>query len=479
MRGSLGLRVAVVLLAVTVAGTAGFLSRDDWNWARPLVSWLVERETGRTLDLVGNLRVDLGRRTEVSAEGVWFGNSVWAEAPSMLEAGRVAFRVPWPALLRGALEIDRLEVRDARLHLERRPQGWRNWSFAGGTVPRLPAELLLERCDVLLLDPHWPQSFALQVEHLEVSEVGGLNRLQGVGSYQRQPFEVEATLDGWPEQGGPSVSLVARAIAGSTLVMAQGTIGDGVSVDRFDVDLQAFGESLDDVWRLTGLPLPRSPAFVLAGHLSHRTGVVRLRQFAGRLGHSDVGGDLVVRGAPGARMSIEAELHSPAVDLEDFAGFWGRPPGAEVADDSAPLGTVSAFSDAQFDLAKLRFADARIHFQADRVLGESVIEDVELSAILDRGLLRLEPLAMGLATGQLVARGTFDARGPETTRVQGEVSMQGGDLTGLLARGGLRGAAGGKAGERAQFESHGDSLRALAANADGEMGSLLEGGSTR
>jgi hypothetical protein len=214
------------------------------------------------------------------------------------------------------------------------------------------------------------------------------------------------------------------------------------------------------------LPLPRSPAFVLAGHLSHRTGVVRLRQFAGRLGHSDVGGDLVVRGAPGARMSIEAELHSPAVDLEDFAGFWGG-------------GAGPPFPDLQFDLAKLRFADARIHFQADRVLGKSVIEDVELSAVLDRGLLRLEPLAMGLATGQLVARGTFDARGPETTRVQGELSMQGGDLTRLLARGGLRGAAGGKAGERAQFESHGDSLRALAANADGEMGSLLEGGSTR
>lgn len=477
MRGSLGLRVAVVLLALAIAGAAGFLARDDWNWARPLVSWFVERETGRTLDLVGDLRVDLGRRTEVTAEGVWFGNSAWAEAPSMLQAGRVAFRVPWRALLRGALEIDRLEVRDARLHLERGPRGWRNWSFVGRALPRLPAELRLERCDLLLLDPHWPQGFVLQVEHLEASAERGLNRLRAGGRYQRQPFEVEATLDGWPERGGPSVPVVVRAIAGSTLAMAQGTIGDGVSVDRFDVDLQVFGESLDDVWRLTGLPLPRSPAFVLAGHLSHRTGVVRLRQFAGRLGHSDVGGDLVVRGAPGARMSIEAELHSPAVDLEDFAGFWGRPTGVAAAGDSSPLGEAgSPFSDVQFDLAKLRFADARIHFQADRVLGKSAIEDLELSAVLDRGLLRLEPLAMGLATGQLVARGTFDARGPETTRVRGELSMQGGDLKRLLTRGGLDGAAGGKAGGRARFESHGDSLRALAANADGEMGSLLEEG---
>ena len=46
MRGSLGLRVAVVLLALAIAGAAGFLARDDWNWARPLVSWFVERETG-------------------------------------------------------------------------------------------------------------------------------------------------------------------------------------------------------------------------------------------------------------------------------------------------------------------------------------------------------------------------------------------------------------------------------------------------
>ena len=119
-RIALWLSVALLILP---GGVAVLLSRDNWNWARPIVAWSASRAIGRRVAIEGDLRVDFGRFADVEARGVRVGNVAWAVAPEMLHAGRLAFRIRTLPLLGGRVRLERLAVDDTRLALERNSTG--------------------------------------------------------------------------------------------------------------------------------------------------------------------------------------------------------------------------------------------------------------------------------------------------------------------------------------------------------------------
>jgi uncharacterized protein involved in outer membrane biogenesis len=347
----------------------------------------------------------------------------------------------------------------------------------------VPRRLLLRAIDLTVVDPVRPP-LALRIDRLESKSEGTVHRLVGSGRYQGEPLEVEARLDGLPLVDAGARAVEARATAGSTQVSAKGRLdagglGAGSTSPALDVEFSMKGNSLDEVWRLFGLPLPHSPPFALSGRLTYGAGVVRLGRFAGRLGNSDVEGDLAVHLASeaGSRQRIEAAIRSRAIDFDDIEGFWGKTPREEKATDlvPAPGSPRSILPDVPFDLAKLRVADATILFAADRVQGKSVFEDVELVASLDRGRLHLRPLRLGMAAGSLEARGLVDASGPEP-RLDGEMVLRRVDLSRLLDRTDVAADAGGVFAGRADLASHGGSLGELARNLDGKLGVVLENG---
>ena len=467
---------AVVLLA---AGGA-WLSRENWNWARPLVKWVAERATGRTVEIEGDLRVDLGRRTTVEAHRVAFGNAEWGRAPRLATAERVAFRLRPFAFLRREPMLERLETEGARLALERQPDGVGNWvlrSRGRSTTPDLPAEIALRDLVVTLSDPRRPAGFRLELEELASSVQGEVRQVSGRGLYQGEDLAFTATLHGLPGRGQGRTPLVVRASSGATRIAAEGWIGDPAERERFSVNLRATGASLGDVWRLVGFPLPPSPPYELEGRFSWAGDEVRFDRFSGRLGSSDVAGDLGVVVRRGQRLQIDADLSSREIDLDDFEGFWGRRPKEERADaPAAPPGAPdSLFPDLRFDFAKLRVADAGIRFAAGKIRGKTVLDDVRLTARLERGRLELRPLALGMSAGDLTAHAVVDARGPRA-EVDAELELRGVDLGELVERMGRQEDAGGELAGRMEVRSRGASLRELARAADGELGVVLQNG---
>jgi len=469
----------VVGMAVGASALAGLLARSDWNWAKPAVEWSVQRLTGRALEIRGDLRVDLGRRTAVEAAGIRFGNASWARVPEMLVADRIFVRLRGGSLLRGVLALDRLEAQGAVLSLERRSDGAANWTLRGSSSrsgpPRLPTTVALRNVAMRLDDPARPQGFELHVVELDARAEGDAVLVSGLGVYQQQRFELRGAFSRRADEPSAATALVGRAAVGTTEVSAEGWVGGAPT--SVDVMLEARGQSLDEIWRLIGFPLPRSPEFTLSGRLTHRDETTRLADLEARIGNSDISGDLTIHLPRDDRMWIGAQLRSREIDLDDLEGFWGRPPREErEGGAAAPPGTAtSVFPEVPFDLSKLRVADARIRFRADQVRGKTVLDDVRLDAALQNGTLELRPLSLGMSAGELTTHMFLDARGREP-RLVASLAVRGVDLATLIARSGSSASAGGQLGGRAELRSRGDSLRELARRADGALGVELQNG---
>jgi uncharacterized protein involved in outer membrane biogenesis len=456
------------------------LTREDWNWARSSVERIVEQRTGRRLELAGDLKVRLGWRVSaVEARNVRLANAEWAGREDLFAAERVAFELPTWRALGGDFALERLELERASLRLVRNELGEGSWELGGeksGEPVMLPVAILLREVDLSLVDPARPQGFRLRVSELGSRRTGWTRLVRGVGVYQDELISLRGAVLGTP-RAGEETPVRGTVRVGETIAAAAGTLGDDSGTRLFDLAIDVRGRSLDDFWRLVGFPLPQSPPFTLAGHLSYADDVVALDRFALRLGRSDLRGELWVMVPRGRRMWIDADVRSHAIDLDDLEGFWGRPPREEKeGEPPAPAGAPrSLFPDRQLDFAKLRVADARIRFAAGKIQGKSVLDDVRLAATLERGLLELQPLRLGMSAGELDVRGHLDARGGEA-RLDGEILIRGVDLAELLSRADVREAAGGRFGGRAEIRSRGNSLHDLVRHLDGEIGAALQDG---
>ena len=77
----------------------------DWNWFKGPVERQVEARTGRAFEIRGDLDVDLGHTTVVTADRLQLGNADWAERPVMASTDRLRVGIEvWP-LLRGDVRI--------------------------------------------------------------------------------------------------------------------------------------------------------------------------------------------------------------------------------------------------------------------------------------------------------------------------------------------------------------------------------------
>jgi uncharacterized protein involved in outer membrane biogenesis len=79
---------------------------------------------------------------------------------------------------------------------------------------------------------------------------------------------------------------------GSTLVNVEGTFADPVQMTGVNAHLGLRGDNLADLFYLTGIPLPPTPPYQLSGHLQKQNGIWGFHNFQGRVGDSDLSGEL-------------------------------------------------------------------------------------------------------------------------------------------------------------------------------------------
>ena len=443
----------------------------DWNWFKGPVERQVEARTGRAFEIRGDLDVDLGHTTVVTADRLQLGNADWAERPVMASTDRLRVGIEvWP-LLRGDVRIPELRLDRPRAFLEKGPGGVGNWVFDDDDPADDPPEfrsLWIEDGHLQVVDAAADTMVELDLGSVPAGKDDAAPAIIGTGSgrWQGNPFVVEGRAESPLELRNRErpYRLDVRASAGDTHAHARGTLVDPLRLTDFDLQLALSGADLEDLYPLLGLALPPTPAYALDGHFFRDGNAWHYDDFEGKVGDSDLAGDANVD-ASGDRPYLRADLASNRLDLEDLGGFIGAPPGKPAA--VAARGRL--LPDTPYDLEKLGAMDADVRLRAARIVGTRLpLDDMDAHLLLEGGLLRLDPLDFGVAGGNV--RSTIRLDGRESPiRVQAQAAVRGLDLKRLMPQAELAQGAIGRIGGDIALAGSGNSVAKMLATSSGDV----------
>jgi len=192
-------------------------------------------------------------------------------------------------------------------------------------MPKLKADFNL---DVATQEPPAGQTSQAGQASQSVTEAASQLVVDAKGTYAAQPITGRFT-------GGALLSLRdaqhpypidLHMADGPTHVDITGTVQNPLNFAGADVKLKMAGPDMALLLPLTGVPIPQTPPYSITGNLDYVDKKIRLTNFAGRLGSSDLGGNIEVDPGP-ERPVVTADLSSRKVDLTDLGGFIGATPG--------------------------------------------------------------------------------------------------------------------------------------------------------
>lgn len=458
----------------------------DWNWFRGPVERLVERRTGRTLDIAGDLDVDLGWVPTIRADRVTFGNASWAREPTMASAQRVEFDVELRPLFARDVRIPSVRLDRPVLNLQVGPGRVGNWRFGepGGTGPAF-RRLSINDGELGFLDAQRKTDLRLDVTSGKPAKAGAPVPIEisGAGRWHGNRFTLKGRAESplaLQDRDSP-YTIDARASAGRTHAHARGTLLDPLRMRDFDLKLALRGQDMEDLYPLIGIVTPPTPPYALDGRLTRdidggRT-VWRYDGFSGKVGDSDLAGSAAVT-TGGARPFLRANLVSKRLDFDDLAGFIGKAPAAGGSESSNPELAAKAaqerararlLPDTPYKLDRIRAMDADVRLKAQRINSPSLpLDDMDAHLFIDAGVLRLDPLNFGVAGGDVRSTIRMDAR-ESPIRTRASIAARGLELPRLLPDVELARDAVGRIGGDIALSGNGNSIARMLATSDGDV----------
>ncbi|WP_285412840.1 AsmA family protein [Variovorax sp. efr-133-TYG-130] len=414
----------VLLLAVLVIVLAFF----PWDVLRGPVNRYVSEKTGRKFEITRRLDVNLGlRQATVKFDGIEFANPPWARDPYLVKADRAEFDIRiWP-LLASKVNIPRLALFSPTVGLQMEQDGRRTWALGkdtsdSGTVPSIglvqidsgAVDFLAKHLGV---DLHADLSYDTSRGEMPLSY-----RIKG--RYKGQPLTANGRTGNVLQinaAGAPPFPMEINAAAGQTQLKAAGTVAELSGLDGIDAKFELKGQTLGALFPLLGIALPQTSPYALSGDLSKRGTLWGVAGLKGKLGLSDIAGDMRFEQS-GKLPYLSGELRSRVMDMDDLGPLIGLPPTARTAntvEGVAPPPTVTqvkraggkVLPTAPLDFERLRAMNADVKYTADRIqnVREIPLDRGSVQVKLDSGVLTLDPLDLGVAGGKLGGAIRIDA----------------------------------------------------------------------
>lgn len=492
-RARWGIAGAILLTAAIVA----FLVIFDWNWFRGPVGRLASVRLNREVVITGDLRVHpWSFSPKAEAYGVRIAQPNWAAkadpegSPAgtpMAKVDRIAVEIKLLPLLKGDVILPLLAVDRPDVRLLREGSGRANWTFGDPKAPKKPLKLpaiqhfVINDGQLRYEDQQRDIQFLGTISSNERASGDGRGRfvLEGKGQLNRSPFTALVT-------GGPLLNISpdrpypfdAKVAAGSTHVLAKGQVTKPFNLGLFETQLTVSGADLNRLYALTGLTLPNTPPYRISGHLTRRGARYDFKGLSGRVGDSDVSGDLFVL-TDRERPYLEADLKSRRLDFDDLGSLVGAAPATGRGETASAGQKVEAaqrdatqrlLPDATLQVERVKAMDAKVRYRALAVNAPNLpLRKVKLDLTLEKGVLTLDPIAFTFSRGDLAGKVRLDAN-PKVPRTDLDMRLTNAKLEDFIPiQSGGKPAIEGGVMARAKLTGYGNSVHRAASTADGQV----------
>lgn len=466
----LGGIVAVVIVAAVMF---------QWDWLIPYVEPRVSAALGRPVH-IAHLHVKLGRVTHIDVDGITIDNPAdWPGGGQFGTIERLGLDVDAMTYIKTRqVVLPAVAVEKPHVEAKQLADGKANWNFAfgGGSGSGGPGTkigtLKIDDGQVHVVDEKLKADFNVALSTRDGADGQGQIVADAKGTYANQPITAQFV-------GGALLSLRDEAkpypvdlklANGPTRVSLVGSVQDPLAFKGVDLKLTLAGPDMSLLLPLTGIAIPKTPAYQIAGKLDYSDGTVKFTGFEGRVGSSDLGGNIEVDTKNEKRPVVTADLQSKRVDLKDLGGFIGAEPGdADKGTKKAARNDGRVIPNEPISLPKLNVADVHLKYRAARIEGRSQpLDNMRADLDIVDGNVNLHPLSFGIGAGTISGDIALSQAANEAVHAKATISFNRVDFGKLLNSTGVaRGA--GTIGGRAVIDGTGRTMAEILGHGNGEL----------
>ena len=450
---------------------------------------------------VGDLQINWSWAPRIQLHDVLIGGAA-KDAPPLLEAAAVDLQLRLLPLLRGDVVLPHLELDQPKLALHVDEKGVPNWSFAKNPAAATAAEVATpdERAEapvigeLIVKDGHFKYVDDAKDLRLEgaittatgEAEKGESVHLDAKGKLQGKAMKVAfvgGSILALRDSDTP-YPLDLTASYGGTEVTIKGTATDPFKLEAADIDLTLKGPDLSEIFPLLGVPAPPTPPYNLKGNLVRDGDTWHFTKMHGRIGDSDVAGEVKVDYGP-KKPVLTANLVSDNLDFDDLAPLVGAPPDTDET-ASAEQKKVAAqleqkdelFPDVPLNVNLLDVMDMEVTLDAKKVTAENYLPVQALAGTVTvrAGKAVVKPLKIALAGGSLDGEMSLDSN-KKPAVAAANFKMRNVDLKAFFKGSQFFDTTEGKIGADVDISGQGKSLAEVMGSADGKTFISMSGGS--
>lgn len=447
--------IFLLLVVVVVVVIATF----NWNRLKPTINQKVSTELNRPFAIRGDLGVAWERNRDepgwrswvpwphVHAQDILLGNPPAIDDITMVHLQRVDATLSPLALLHKEIFIPWIKLEQPDTRLIQTAKGKNNWTFdlAASDSASSDAQpsawtfrmdnILFDQAKIAYRDAINKADVQVTVNPLgkpvpyaqiaggkdEAGQKGASDFVFGwkaAGTYNDEKLTGDGKLGGMLSLRSKTNPFPIQADVrnGTTRVQVAGSLQDPMNLGGLNIRLRFSGDTLANLYGLTGVLLPDTPPYETDGHLIARFQqkggpVFHYNDFNGHIGDSDIHGSLTYSQVK-PRPKLEGSLESRQLRMADLGPLIGVKSGkgsdkteqAKAKRGEAPNQPADrVLPHDRFDTKNWDVMDADVKFSGKRIEHSNSlpISNLYTHLVLKNGNLLLDPLRFGVAGGSL------------------------------------------------------------------------------